>query len=239
MDHIMNLLFDKSFLVMLFVGILAFATVVTLGVPLLERNGLDDRLKSVARRREELRARHHAALNAKRGSLRVESNTMMKATLDRFKLSNILESENSREKLAMAGYRGQAPLITFMFFRFVMPFIVFAVTLFYLFVILHPAWGMLQKILSAFVGAGIGFYVPDLFVNNIIARRQQSIMSAFPDALDLMLICVESGMSIASAFTRVAGEIGSQSAELAEDLALTPAELSYLPARRMAFDNLA
>src|SRR6202000_706698 len=105
MAHLINLLFDKDFLAMLFVGILAFATVVTLGVPLLERNGLDDRLKSVAKRREELRARHHAALNAKRGSLRVESNSMMKATLDRFKLSNILESENSREKLAQAGYR--------------------------------------------------------------------------------------------------------------------------------------
>jgi tight adherence protein C len=239
MDHIINLLFDKDFLAMLFVGILAFATVVTLGVPLLERNGLGDRLKTVARRREELRARHHAALNAKRGSLRIEPSTMMKATLDRFKLGNMLEGENSREKLAMAGYRGQAPLVTFMFFRFVMPFIVFAVTLFYLFLIMHLSWSPLQKVGAAFVGALIGFYVPDLFVNNMIARRQQSIMSAFPDALDLMLICVESGMSIESAFTRVAGEIGTQSAELAEELALTTAELSYLPDRRQAFDNLA
>ena len=239
MDHLMNLLFDKSFLVTMFVGILAFATVVTLGVPYLERNGLDDRLKSVARRREELRAKHHAALNAKRGSLRIEPTSYMKATLDRFKLGNILESENSREKLASAGYRGQAPLITFMFFRFVMPFIVFIVTLFYLFLILHLHWSPVQKFGAAFVGALIGFYLPDLFVNNMISRRQTSIMRAFPDALDLMLICVESGMSIESAFTRVAGEIGSQSAELAEELALTTAELSYLPDRRQAFDNLA
>jgi len=238
-EHIINLLFDKDFLAMLFVGILAFATVVTLGVPLLERSGLDDRLKTVARRREELRARHHAALNGKRASLRIEPSTMMKATLDRFKLGNMLEGENSREKLAMAGYRGQAPLVTFMFFRFVMPFIVFAVTLFYLFVVMHLHWSALQKVGAAFVGALVGFYVPDLFVNNMIARRQQSIMTAFPDALDLMLICVESGMSIESAFTRVAGEIGSQSAELAEELALTTAELSYLPDRRQAFDNLA
>jgi tight adherence protein C len=235
----MNLLFDKSFLVTMFVGILAFATVVTLGVPYLERNGLDDRLKSVARRREELRAKHHAALNAKRGSLRIEPTSYMKATLDRFKLGNILESENSREKLASAGYRGQAPLITFMFFRFVMPFIVFSVTLFYLFLILHLTWSPVQKVGAAFVGALIGFYVPDLFVNNMIARRQTSIMRAFPDALDLMLICVESGMSIESSFNRVASEIGSQSAELAEELALTTAELSYLPDRRQAFDNLA
>ena len=239
MDHLMNLLFDKSFLVTLFVGIFAFATVVTLGLPYLENGGLNDRLKSVAQRREELRAKHHAALNAKRGSLRIEPTSYMKATLDRFKLGNILEGENSREKLASAGYRGQAPLITFMFFRFVMPFIVFGVTLFYLFLILHLSWSPLQKVGAAFVGALIGFYVPDLFVNNMIARRQTSIMRAFPDALDLMLICVESGMSIESAFTRVASEIGSQSAELAEELALTTAELSYLPDRRQAFDNLA
>jgi tight adherence protein C len=208
-------------------------------VPYLERGGLDDRLKSVAKRREELRAKHHAALNAKKGSLRVEPTSYMKATLDKLKLGNRLEGENSREKLASAGYRGQAPLITFMFFRFVMPFIVFAVTLFYLFVVLHVNWPPVGKIGAAFVGALIGFYLPDMFVNNMIQRRQQSIMRAFPDALDLMLICVESGMSIESAFTRVASEIGSQSAELAEELGLTTAELSYLPDRRQAFDNLA
>src|SRR5882757_449782 len=239
MDTVMNLLFDKSFLITLFVGIMAFATIVTLGVPYLENNGLNDRLKSVARRREELRAKHHAALNAKKATLRVEPTSYMKATLDRFKLGNIREGENSREKLASAGYRGQAPLITFMFFRFVMPFLVFIITLFYSFLILHLSWPPLEKVGVAFVGALIGFYLPDLFVNNMIARRQQSIMRAFPDALDLMLICVESGMSIESAFTRVASEIGSQSAELAEELALTTAELSYLPDRRQAFDNLA
>src|SRR5690242_7394455 len=239
MDHVMTLLFDKEFLITAFVGILAFATVVTLGVPYLERGGLDDRLKTVARRREELRAKHHASLNAKKASLRVEPISYMKATLDRFKLGNALESEDTKEKLSSAGYRGQAPLITFMFFRFVMPFILFAVVLFYLFVVLHLGWSPVQKVGAAFVGALIGFYAPDMFVNNMIARRQQSIMRAFPDALDLMLICVESGMSIESAFTRVAAEIGSQSAELAEELALTTAELSYLPDRRQAFDNLA
>ncbi len=150
----------------------------------------------MARRREELRAKHHAALNAKRGSLRVEPTSYMKATLDRFKLSSILEGEDSRDKLASAGYRGQAPLITFMFFRFVMPFIVFGVTLFYLFLIVNPAWSSSMKLLAAFCGAAIGFYLPDIFVNNMVQRRQQSIMRGFPDALDLMLICVESGMSV-------------------------------------------
>ena len=236
---IFEALFDQTFLVTLGVGILAFATIATLVILLMEKGGLDDRLKSVAKRREELRARHHAQLNSKRTALRVEPSNLMKSVLDKLKLGSHLESENSREKLAMAGYRGQAPLIAFMFFRFVMPFIVFAFTLFYLFVVTNFEWSFMMKVSAAFAGALFGYYLPDLFVSNMIARRQQSIMQAFPDALDLMLICVESGMSIESAFTKVAAEIGIQSPELAEELALTTAELSYLPDRRQAFDNLA
>ena len=236
---IVSILFDKTFLATLAAAIFAFATIVTLGLPLIERDGLGARLKSVAQRREELRARHHAALNDKRGSLRVEPSNLMKSTLDRFKLTNLLESEDSRDKLAQAGYRGQAPLIAFMFFRFVMPGIVFVVVLLYLFVITHFHWSVMMKLSAALGGALLGYYLPDIFVSNVTARRQQSIMRAFPDALDLMLICVESGMSIEASFGKVANEIGTQSGELAEELGLTTAELSYLPDRSQAFDNLA
>jgi tight adherence protein C len=236
---VFNILFDPTFLATAAAAVFAFATIVTLGLPIAERDGLDQRLKSVAERREELRARHHAALNAKRGSLRIEPSSYMKSTLERFKLTNMLESENSREKLAQAGYRGQAPLVAFMFFRFVMPPVVFLVMLFYLFVLTHFQYPVMVKISGAFAGALFGYYLPDLWVSNLVTRRQQSIMRAFPDALDLMLICVESGMSIEASFTKVSAEIGTQSVELAEELALTTAELSYLPDRRQAFDNLA
>jgi tight adherence protein C len=82
-------------------------------------------------------------------------------------------------------------------------------------------------------------HVPGLFVKNQITRRQVSIRRAFPDALDLLLICVESGMSIEAGFKRVSQEIGSQSIPLAEELTLTTAELSYLQDRRQAYENLA
>jgi tight adherence protein C len=236
---VLNLLFDKTFLATSAAAILAFAAIVTLGLPLIERDGLGQRLKSVSRRREELRAKHHAALNAKRVNLRVAPSAMMKSTLDRFKLTNMLESEDTRDKLAQAGYRGQAPLIAFMFFRFVMPGIVFLVALFYLFVVTHFQYPVMVKVSIAVASALFGYYLPDLFISNATARRRQSIMRAFPDALDLMLICVESGMSIESAFGRVSAEIGTQSVELAEELGLTTAELSYLPDRAQAFDNLA
>ena len=235
---VLNILFDRSFLIMLFVGGLAFATVVTLGLPLLERRSLGTRMKSVSERREELRQKHHAQLN-KRNALRTEPVTFMKQTLDKLNLQRILESANTRDRLVQAGYRGQAPLVTFMFFRFVMPFLLFAVALIYLFGVLHLTWPGWEKFLAALGTALLGFYIPDLFLSNRITRRRDSIVKAFPDALDLLLICVESGMSIEAAFTRVATEVGAQSVELAEEFGLTTAELSYLPDRRQAFDNLA
>jgi tight adherence protein C len=236
---IFEILFDPTFLATMAAAIFAFATIITLGLPLAERDQLGQRLKAVSERREQLRAAHHAALNAKRISLRNEPVGYMKMTLDRLKLGNLLESEDTRDKLARAGYRGQGPVVTFMFFRFVMPFVVLLLALVYLFGISNVAWGSFMKINASVGAALLGFYLPDLFLNNTIARRQQSIMRAFPDALDLLLICVESGMSIEASFQRVASEIGSQSSELAEELGLTTAELSYLPDRRQAFENLA
>ena len=239
---LMDLLFDPAFLATLAAAIFAFATIVTLGMPLAERDGLSARLKGVAERREELRAKHHAQLNAKRGSLRGEaqgSAKMMKGVVDRFNLSRLVASDGSKEKLAMAGYRGPTPVSVFMFFRFVMPFIVFALALVYVFFVAHFTWSTITKVGVAIAAALVGYYLPDIYVSNAISRRRQSIMRAFPDALDLMLICVESGMSIEPAFTRVAAEIGQQSPELAEEFALTTAELSYLPERRIAFENLA
>ena len=234
-----SILFDKTFLATAIAAVFAFATIVTLGMPLVEQDSLGQRLKTVAQRREELRAKHREALN-KRGSLRSESPVgFMKTTLDRLKIGNMLESEDTRDKLARAGLRGQAPLVAFMFFRFIAPPVVFLIMLFYLFVVTHFSWAPMIKISASVAGALVGFYLPDLFISNLISRRQQSIMKAFPDALDLMLICVESGMSVEAAFGRVAGEIGQQSVELAEELGLTTAELSYLPERRQAFENLA
>jgi tight adherence protein C len=234
-----DVLFDPTFLATLAAAIFAFATIVTLGMPLANRDGLGQRLKAVSERREELRAKHLAALSAQRGQLRSTPVGYMKSTLDRFRLGNLLESEDTRDKLSRAGFRGQGPVVTFMFFRFIMPFVMFALALAYLFLLSHFTWSTMMKLTISVGVALLGFYLPDVFLSNVISRRQQSIMRAFPDALDLLLICVESGMSVESAFQRVAAVIGSQSTELAEEFGLTTAELSYLSERRMAFENLA
>jgi tight adherence protein C len=238
---IMDLLFDPRFLATAAVAIFAFATIVTLVLPILDRDTLASRMKAVSVRRDELRASHKESLS-RRGSLRSEpagSAKLMKDVVERFNIAKLVESDDSREKLSRAGLRGQMPLTIFMFFRFVMPFVLFAAGLFYFFFVTHFEWTGMMKLCASLGAALTGFYLPDIFVSNLTSKRQESIMVAFPDALDLLLICVESGMSAEAAFAKVAAEIGPASPVLAEEFALTTAELSYLPDRRQAFDNLA
>jgi tight adherence protein C len=125
-----------------------------------------------------------------------------------------------------------------MFFRIAAPIILFIVTLVYVFFIGEVDYPPLIKVLMA-LGAGFaGFYVPTVFIGNLAQKRQQSIKQAWPDTLDMLLICVQSGMSVESAFGKVAKEIAVQSIELAEEMTLTTAELSYLQDRRQAYENL-
>ena len=145
----------------------------------------------------------------------------------------------SREKLVQAGYRGQAPYVAFLFFRLITPVVMFAVALFYMFLVVDLDQPATVKFGICLAAAYAGMQAPYMFLKNRITKRQLSIRRAFPDALDLLLICVESGMSIEAAFKRVSGEIGSQSIALAEELTLTTAELSYLQDRKVAYENLA
>ena len=163
----------------------------------------------------------------------------MQRVVERFNLTKWLAQEEAREKLVQAGYRGHAPYVAFLFFRMVTPVALFLFALFYVFVVIELDQPATIKIGLCLGAAYAGMQVPYFFLKNRIAKRQLSIKRAFPDALDLLLICVESGMSIEAAFKRVSEEIGSQSIALAEELTLTTAELSYLPDRKMAYENLA
>jgi tight adherence protein C len=234
-------LLDPQFLAMMLVAIATAATVWTVAMPFAERDGLGKRMKAVASERERIRFRERERLakaNA-RPSLRQEPKAYMRQVVDQFRLAQWLGTDTARAKLTMAGYRGQQAEVTFLFFRLVMPIGFFFVSSFYLFVlrVLDRPTLILVAIVIGCVYAGVK--VPEVFLSNVISKRKASITSAWPDALDLLLICVESGMSIEAAFRRVSSEIGSQSIPLAEELTLTTAELSYLPERRQAYDNLA
>jgi tight adherence protein C len=242
-EQVIKTLVDPSFLIALLVGIAVFATIFTV-MPAFGGNQLKARMKSVALEREELRAKQRARLAAeadkRRKGLREEQSIGMRNIVERLDLKRALADEGTLQKLKAAGFRGQNPLTKFLFFRLILPFIGFALAAAYVFLLGGlPDKPALVKLFVCIVAAYAGFYAPVLYVSNRATKRKQSIQMAWPDALDLMLICVESGMSIEAALRKVADEIGSQSVELAEEFVLTNAELSYLQERRQAYENLS
>jgi tight adherence protein C len=241
MFHLLEQMIDPHVFAMLFAAIAAGATVLTLAMPLLARDTLSTRMKAVAFEREKIRQRERERLaaGASKVSLRQSPRAYMKAIVENFNLSKWVGQEEARAMLVRAGYRGQAPYVTYLFFRLVMPIAMLLVTLFYVFVVVQLDQPPLIKIGISIGAAYFGMLSPNLFLKNRIQRRQTSIKRAFPDALDLLLICIESGMSVEAAFQKVSDEVGTQSVELAEEFTLTTAELSYLPDRRQAYDNLA
>ena len=232
---------DPQVLFAVFAAIAVFATVITVGQTFFMRDRLAARINAVAVEREAIRARERARLadTSKRASLRNEPKAYMRQVVEGFNLRKALADEGTVNRLRMAGYRGQAPLVVFLFARLVLPLVFFAVAVVYIFAVADLQQPTTIKILIAVVVAYIGFYAPNVYVSNIISKRQVSIRRAWPEALDLLLIGLESGMTAEPAFRKVYEEIGAQSIPLAEELSLTTAELSYLPDRRQAYENLS
>jgi tight adherence protein C len=225
---------------MLLAAIAASATVYTLVMPLFAVEGLDKRMKAVASERERIRQRERERLaKSEKVSLRQTPKQLVSRVVEDFNLAKWLAQEAAREKLIMAGYRGHAPYITFLFARLVAPLVLFAGAIFYVFLIAHLQQPLPLKIGICIGAAWVGLQAPMLFLKNAISKRQLSIKRAFPDALDLLLICIESGMSVEAAFRKVATEIVGQSIALSEEFTLTTAELSYLQDRKVAYENLS
>jgi tight adherence protein C len=240
----MNLLIEQylnpQILTMLFAAIAASATVITLAMPLLAPDTLNKRMKAVALEREKIRQRERERLaqNSKI-TLRQSPRAYMKSIVDSLELNKWLGQDEARTLLMQAGYRGQAPYVTYLFCRMAMPIIALFFAAFYIFIVLDLDYSTMTKVAMCIGASYLGVVSPNLFLKNKITRRQVSIKRAFPDALDLLLICVESGMSVEAAFRKVSEELGTQSVPLAEEFTLTTAELSYLPDRRQAYENLA
>ena len=239
-DTIYKYLSDPHTVVAMLVGVAAIATVLTLAMPLFATDTLSKRMKSVAVERERLRARERERMSRRdQPSLRTEPKAYMKRIVDDFSLKKWLGTETAKLQLMMAGFRGPQAEVTFLFFRLIVPIVLFIVTLVYVFGILESDYPFLIKFGVAIGAAYAGIKAPELFLKNTMSKRQLSMRRAFPDAMDLLLICVESGMSIEPAFRKVSGEIGIQSVPLAEEFALATAELSFLPERRQAYENFA
>ncbi len=214
-------------------GAAAFTTVIALGRAFMPHNPMGARVKAHAKRRSQLRSE----LIATPRRSRRKHVGLLRDLVDRLKLTQGEESRNSADKLAQAGWRSRDALVIFLSLRLILP-LVLGVT----------AWIMMQsfnanltttyKMFGTVFGAVAGAYGPSVVLGNIIKRRQKKIQKALPDALDLLVICAEAGLSLDGALTRVAREIGPASPELADELGLTAIELGFLPNRTEALKNL-
>ena len=246
MERLVNTLTSTDFLIAVFAAISAAAVVFTLGASLFGGGSkMKERIKRVALEREKMRAEEMARLRGsgaaeqQRGSVRrVAGREYMRNVVERFSLQKAFVDEGTIEALSRAGYRGQGPLTTYLFLRFVTPIVLFFLGFGYLSLTIFADKPLyLNALYALFVGL-IGAYLPVVLLKNRTLKRQLSIRRAWPDCLDLMLLCVEAGMSVEHAFRRVSKEIGMQSPALAEELTLTTAELSFLEDRSRAYENL-
>lgn len=240
MVDLLNEFLQPKLMVMLLAALATVATVIAIAMPALSRDRSDQRMKVMAVERDRMRIERMAELaaNERHGSLRQAPKGYMQQLVDLIGIQKMFDTEETRDRLKMAGLRGQGPLVTYMFFRIVAPPIAVLIALLYLFLILDLKYPPIAKLAMAAAAGYLGFFLPNIFVKNMITKRQQSIKDAFPDSLDMLLICVQAGMSTELAFAKVAREVGGQSLALAEEYSLTTAELSYLPDRRLAFENL-
>jgi tight adherence protein C len=240
LDFLVDAIHNPRLMTMVLAAIAASATAYTLIMPMFAGESLAKRMKAVASERERIRARERERMNkSEKVALRQTPKQFISRIVEDFNLTKYLAQESARDKLTLAGYRGQAPYVTFLFFRLVAPIVLGIASILYVFVIAHLEKSMPIKIGICVGATYFGLQAPMLFLKNAISKRQLQIKRAFPDALDLLLICIESGMSIEAAFRKVATEIATQSIALSEEFTLTTAELSYLQDRKVAYENLA
>ncbi len=242
-DQLLSSLTNLHLIVAVLVSIAVFATFYTLAAPYLDKGDLSKRMKAVSTERDQIRSRERDRMSeASKGgkaTLRANNNKSASKIVERFNLREALVDANTVNKLRAAGYRSQNALNTFLAARFILPFVFLILAFLWVFMMGNLGERPFGLRLMVVLGFGyLGFYAPNIFVSNQMSKRQKSIKRAWPDALDLMLICVESGVSMEAAMRRVAEEMADQSPELAEEMVLTTAELSFLQDRRTALENL-
>jgi len=221
----------------------AIITVVAIALPFLTGGGQSKRLKYVSTRRQELAKQQVDDLQSKGSSIRQRKGQtridMMKKILEMLKLDKALSSQELKEALAQAGYRRPNALIAFTFARIALAVVLFFIALIYISSMKEFPYPGPVKFVFMGIAAVIGFYLPKTMITNTAQKRQQELNSGFADALDLMVICVEGGLSVEAAFDRVTNEIADKSPTLAQEFGITSAELAYLGDRHKAYANFA
>ncbi len=181
MRYILQQLVDPQVMTMVFAAIAAIATVLTLAMPMLVTDTLDKRMKAVALEREKIRQRERERMaQGSKVSLRQSPKAYMKKVVDDFNLSKWVGQEQARTMLMQAGYRGQAPYVTYLFFRMAMPIVMLIASSFYIFVVLKLDYPPMLKLAMSIGGAYFGMYSPNLFLKNKSNGGKHRSSAPFP-----------------------------------------------------------
>jgi len=230
--------FDLPTVIICVAFVAAFASVMAVATPFLQNDKFAARRKAVAFKRDELQIQQREGFNSRRRLQPTRSESAMRNVITQLRLGDMLEQKDLKRRLVQGGYRTTSAPVTFTFVRLAMPIALGLLAFFYS-LSLFPEWTYQGKGLAVIFGAALGYMLPTIFLTNAVQKRQKVLTRALPDALDLMVICVESGMSIEAAFTKVSEEMAESAPLMAEEMGLTAAELAYLGDRRAAYENLA
>src|SRR5438132_573162 len=211
------------------------ATILAMWQVLRPSTVFERRLEQIIQRKEALR---DVALARRRSGRGLAAVGLMRQAVTRLNLLRSRHAADARNMLVQAGIRSRDAMVGFLFARISLPVLLgitlLADTKLFHFLPVPPAFEFVPPML----GVLLGFYAPTIYLRNAAAKRAKLLQLALPDGLDLLVICAEAGLSLDSALIRVSRELGNGSPELAEEFAITAAELTFLPDRRMAFDNL-
>lgn len=234
--------FDVLWIGSILAGLAAVAVMFAIYTAVTIRDPMAKRVKSLNDRREQLKSGIVTQTAKKRASLvrNTETTDKMKDTLSSLKVLQQSQVEMIQQKLVQAGIRRKELAVVVIFARMILPVVLGGLAAFMLYGINYfPTWGGLKKLMAfaAFVGAG--YKGPEIYLSNLISKRTNAIRKGLPDALDLLVICAEAGLTVDASFNRVARELGRAYPELGDEFALTAIELAFLSERRAAFENLA
>ncbi len=206
------------------------------------RDPMQKRVKALNDRREHLKAGIVTQTAKKRASIvrKTETTDRIRDMLASLKVLQDSQVKTVQQKLAQAGIRKKEYAVTVILARMVLPIVLGGIAGLMIYGINYfPDWGGMKRLMGFAAMVGAGYKGPDIFIQNKISKRTKEIQKGLPDALDLLVICAEAGLTVDAAFNRVAKELGRAYPELGDEFAMTAIELSFLSERRQAFENLA
>ena len=234
--------FDVFFVGTVWIAVATLALMAAIYAAITVRDPMAKRVKALNERREQLKSGIVTSSSKKRASLirKNETTDRMRSTLQSLRVLQDSQLKTAQQRLAQAGIRKKEWAVAVIFARMIAPIVlgaIVAATVYWS--NFFPEWGSFKRFMAFAAAVGIGYKGPDIFISNLVNKRTDAVRKGLPDALDLLVICAEAGLTVDAAFNRVARELGRAYPELGDEFALTAIELSFLHERRSAFENLA